>query len=213
MLSERQLEDMLFEALVKGEYNMLLNKGLHIDPTQKWYRQVNLANYGVADIVGFSVYPAEKNRRSITVKIIELKAVGFESRNLGQINRYATGIYRYLESIGTDYEKADIYIEKTLIVKKDSLSQDSKYCLNFLENIEVFEFSFDLVNGVYFNRISSDWIMQHENNINFNNSHLPRIKKELTYLMKKNFSELRNSELKNENYKSLFPLRQKDIEI
>jgi len=103
-LSEKEIENFIFDDLINNGHHCR-QKGLDLDIFKlmrfvdrnaikiHWYRQLNLAPYGIADIVGFCRF-----KGSIYVEIIELKAVSIKSDDFDQILRYKKGVSHYLNN-------------------------------------------------------------------------------------------------------------------
>jgi hypothetical protein len=92
-ITEKDLEDLMFDDLINGG-DRLRSRGFTTDLTTYnlpnkvyWKRQLNLKQYGIADIVGFTRMPG-----GISVELIELKNVPLKSEDFNQVLRYAAGI-------------------------------------------------------------------------------------------------------------------------
>jgi hypothetical protein len=101
-LSEKEIEDFIFDDLEHNNGNELQYRGLTIPFTRrsgeqyikcKWVRQLNIDPYGICDIVGFYRYEG-----TIHVELLELKSREIKMEDFEQIARYRTGIKKYLEN-------------------------------------------------------------------------------------------------------------------
>lgn len=88
---EKDLEDIIWEAYQSeyGKYE-LFNKGLSI--SGKMYRQVNLGDYGILDLMTVSINPED-----VIISIYELKKDIINMSTMAQAARYGTGISKYIE--------------------------------------------------------------------------------------------------------------------
>jgi len=87
---EKDLEQIIFEA----DYEELSDRGLFLYGTKK--RQLNIGNYGIADIVYFSRARCPSENYLI-ITIVELKQKQINVGTFLQAIRYAKGISRYLK--------------------------------------------------------------------------------------------------------------------
>jgi hypothetical protein len=138
-LSEKELEDFIFQDLVDNDGFGLVARGLHLRYTNLrmksfikpiWTRQLNLDPYGIADIVGFYRY-----RGIACIELIELKARPIELKDFEQIARYDKALTRFMNNtlkwsnfdinktlIGTGYD--GMYIQTLLPVSVASCTYD-----------------------------------------------------------------------------------------
>lgn len=96
-LLEKEIEDYLFEDFELSGGAGLSKRGLTTLFNQRkisarLYRQLNIAPYGVLDIVAIHRYLG-----AIYVEIFELKSVPIESEHFDQVFRYAAGIDEYVK--------------------------------------------------------------------------------------------------------------------
>jgi len=70
---EKDLEDLIWELIERGDIGMLQRRGLFLDSYAQYFRQLNFGSYGIADLVGVSAFKRDKNTYEISVSIIELK--------------------------------------------------------------------------------------------------------------------------------------------
>lgn len=140
-ISEKELENYLFDYLNGGLEPKLQLRGFKvIDPffNYKWVRQLNIDPYGIADIVGFA-----RHKGTIYIELIELKVVPITMNDIEQINRYRTGISRYLENT---FKNPRYVINCNLIGSE----YDGFYSQNYMD-IGISSFYYDL-EGVWFNQ-------------------------------------------------------------
>lgn len=96
-IDERHLEDLLFEQMQTTQgIERLHSKGLtaiSYQQTFENFRQLNLKEYGIPDIVRVSI----EGKRRILVDVIELKVSDFCVDHLLQIGRYVSGVRHIIE--------------------------------------------------------------------------------------------------------------------
>lgn len=99
-LLESDIENFIFKDLTENGGDEVEARGLqlsshyHRDQARaRWYRQLNLDPYGIADIVGFYRLYGE-----IHCDIIELKAVPIECDHFDQVCRYNHAVKVYLRN-------------------------------------------------------------------------------------------------------------------
>lgn len=161
---EKEIEDIIFEA----ENKKLRERGLFVYGKKK--RQLKIGNYGIADIVFYSinfdyetdVSPDLENNLIYTqiiqpyllVNIVELKQDKINASTFFQALRYVKGISSYLEK---NKEELLVKYKITLIGKTCDTASDFIYIPDLLTggNLEVsfytYSFKFD---GIYFKEIS-----------------------------------------------------------
>lgn len=166
-LSEKEVEDLVFQDLTDCYGINLLRKGLQLPfqtfheqlkqtPSVKWVRQLNLDPYGIADIVGFYRY---KGR--IYVDLLELKACAIESTHFDQVFRYEKGIEVYMRQTFND---VDCRINCILIGNGYNSG-------NYIQNnsdITVASYHYD-INGLNFDMTSgfSSWALKNDDHCSF----------------------------------------------
>ena len=94
---EKEIEQLLFENL--DDKDLMLSKGF-IHLSDKYYRQLDLGDYGVADIIGLSYKKDKLDNLSLEINIYELKKELIDVNTLLQASRY----YKGIESILNYYE-------------------------------------------------------------------------------------------------------------
>lgn len=90
---EKSLEDIIYES----PRHEIEKRGLTL-PTRKLYRQVKIGNYGIADLIGFSViYDNKIKEHLVYVELFELKKDSINEAAFWQSMRYAKGLQNWLE--------------------------------------------------------------------------------------------------------------------
>lgn len=154
MFNEKQLEDMIFEKLQEEDYDFLQDRGLITRlHNYTWYRQFYLESYGIADIVGFQLIK-NNGRLYLDIKIIELKAVEFEYKHIGQLKRYSTAMHHLFENLLVNNIIVEVDTEMILICKESEFKNDEAFFMNVCQfesnRIDVFSYKFDLQKGIKF---------------------------------------------------------------
>lgn len=141
-LLEKELEDMLWDNLNSEEgMKKLENRGLLFPKTGKYFRQLNLQKYGIADIVSFKRMNIE-GENVLAVTVIELKRDYINANTFDQAIRYCKGIQHYVRSVRN--KKINLIFRVILIGKE--IDSDDSFC--FLDEIISSE-RFILVNMTY----------------------------------------------------------------
>lgn len=142
---EKDLEDVIYEAYTSGKQNFLQERGLSCFSHDYIIRQLNLGDYGIADLIAidFIPYLEEKGKSFFIVTIYELKKDAINMATFSQIIKYGKAITSFLRSQGM-YEG---WILKYVIVGR-SISQNSDN-LCFMSDIfrtiktYTYDYSFD----------------------------------------------------------------------
>lgn len=135
---EKELEDVIWEA-INDEKVDLSDHGLYLH-SDNWIRQFNLGEYGIADIVGYTI-----ENDAIKWEIIELKKDIIGVGTLLQALNY----YKALYLISEDYETVDFRI--ILIGKSIDKNGSFAYIADYVEDkIELYAYNIDLINGIRF---------------------------------------------------------------
>ncbi len=145
---EKDLEDIIFEA----DREELLKRGLPI--RGKVYRQLQIGNYGRADLVsverGFDFIDGVFER-VLFINVFELKKDALTIDALIQAKRYASGIRRFLDK--RDFSHSAI-INTTIIGNSINSGGDWIYMLNdYKIKTYTYDYRFD---GIFFTR-HNDW--------------------------------------------------------
>jgi hypothetical protein len=164
-ISEKELEDYIFEDLTFNSGMGMLSRGLttfhnrllksDIICQSKWLRQVDLGPYGRADIIGYYRY---KGR--IIVELFELKVVPIESGDIDQICRYQKAIEDYFG------DKFSLEIYKYLI---GTDIRSGHYIHNMLDDLIIAEFHYSLF-GISFKSHSGAWSRNESKSFNYRKS-------------------------------------------
>jgi len=121
---EKDLEQIIFDA----DHEELFDRGLFLYGAKK--RQLNIGNYGIADIVYFHRV-REPIGNYLVVTIVELKQKQINVGTFLQAIRYAKGIERYLKK-----RKFSFYVkfEIMLIGRTVDINSSFSYMFDFFRN-------------------------------------------------------------------------------
>ncbi len=166
-LSEKEIEDYIFEDLTNNSGSALANRGLSTMyndligiadniPHVKWVRQLELGPYGRLDIVGYY-----KCYESIIIELFELKANPIKVDDFEQILRYDHALKEYAKTIFR--VDISIQINKYLI---GTGFESGHYLHNNIPRLSVIEYSYDL-SGIQFNRRPGSWCRPDAKEFNF----------------------------------------------
>ncbi|MES1226361.1 MAG: hypothetical protein ABUT20_63385, partial [Bacteroidota bacterium] len=151
--SEKEFEDFVLGELQCNDGELFSDQDIPIRCLSTpnivhWYRQVNLAPYGIADIIGVG-----RDRCILIVDIIELKITPSELSHFEQVLRYKTAVRHILKIAGF---KGSFEINAWLFVKS---FDDGAYLQNHCP-VDVAEYSFSL-RGFDFKhyRKNASWVM------------------------------------------------------
>ena len=125
---ERNLEDILFDALQsKEQYRMINDRGLCIAKPFLVKRQLRIGNYGTCDLITlnrpYEARDAENfvwDREKLIITVYELKQNKISFNSLLQLIRYMRGITRWMDkNKGFDFTVRGILIGKSIDVQSD----------------------------------------------------------------------------------------------
>lgn len=99
---EKNLEEIIFDT----DTDLLHSKGLDcIQIGSLKFRQLNLGNYGIADIVYFN----KESNGFFTITILELKRDKIDIDSFSQVTRYFKGLKDYLDNSSLFYDEHFYY--------------------------------------------------------------------------------------------------------
>lgn len=153
-IDEKNLEDIIYENLLTTDGTQLLSeRGLDLNRWEysKILRQVNLADYGIADIVVISLKPQHAH-----ITIIELKVTEFNVANIIQVGRYNSAISAIMSKLST----RRLYFEIESIIICSSFNSDNEYVwLDRVINCSVYKTNYN-IDGLFFQKVlPSNWFI------------------------------------------------------
>lgn len=151
--SELELEDYIFNKVKSGDvcpiddeyYDMI-------------FRQVNIGDYGIADIVKIQIDADPGCVDSLTVKVLELKKNIIDTKAIIQVIRYTEGIKHFMRLKFPNVENIEIIPQ--LSAPEINRSDDTTYLINALDSLEIYEIYCNLDIGFASNPIQEKWINQ-----------------------------------------------------
>lgn len=147
---EKEIEDVVWDAISKDK-KILLERGLELH-CKKYFRQLDLGEYGTPDIIGCS---ASDETKSAHIEVIELKKDTINVYTLLQAVRYAKAVSLIFE----DYN----YIDFELILVGKSLDFSDSFCYlpDVLLDVKIYTYSIDLEKGITF-KCHTGWSLQND---------------------------------------------------
>lgn len=143
---EQEIEDIVWGAMVEDP-DLLTDRGFYCSPNYTYVRQLDLCEYGRADIVGFRVRRDTDGEKIIDVDIIELKKDKVNIGTFLQGIRYAKGVARKFKHEGLGYR---LHFKLTLVGKQIDMDSDFSYIQDIFTDVRVLTYSVDLIHGVKF---------------------------------------------------------------
>lgn len=167
-LSEREIEDLIFDDLVNNDGHTLQVRGLDVpslgffqhwksNPKILWKRQLNIEPYGILDIVGFYRY-----KGNLFADLMELKACPIDATHFDQIFRYKKGLEVYIQNTFNSVRR--IEVNCVLI----GTGYNAGHYIQNNSEIRVSEYRYDL-NGIDFNthRPFTNWTKTNDDHCTF----------------------------------------------
>jgi hypothetical protein len=137
-ISEKELENLIFNL----DVNVIREKGLYMPYIKK--RQLRIANYGIADIVGIEKGILNQNVKiKPRVYIYELKVGLIDYKTFLQLSRYALGVKKYLHLKNLDYNISIIMVGSKVNVNQISCVYELFNSLNIFIEAYTYELNLD----------------------------------------------------------------------
>ena len=147
---EKDLEDIIWEASQEKEgLDKLKERGFPMTGG-RMYRQVNLGNYGILDLVSVRI-----TRISIDITIYELKKNEINISTMLQASRYGTGIREFIENKCYN-QKRFVDINYVLIGKEVDTSSDFVFLYNAVGNFHIYLYKYS-IDGIKFIYSEKGW--------------------------------------------------------
>lgn len=143
-ISEKKLEDYIFKCLDEEIYPKGLDELPRVEFCQKTIRQLNIAPYGVIDIVSFGSRYDYNDNLFLNIIIYELKRGQIDKCALVQSLRYVSGIRDYYKSIGG--KVCDPCIDVVLIGQ--SINEDMKFIPQAYDFLNILTYDIDISDGL-----------------------------------------------------------------
>lgn len=157
-ISEKELEEMIWcaSSTIEGR-DSLDFRGLPLSGIM--YRQVRLANYGIADLISVSYvgrvrgnwlnYETDRMVRLFVVDVYELKREQISVSALLQACRYKTALRQMIDKNGFGDERTDVRIRLNLIGSSLDTKSDFAYLLDSVDDLRIYTFKFGF-DGIWF---------------------------------------------------------------
>lgn len=145
---EKEIEDVVFDTIVNNP-KALKNRGLRINTGLYYERQMQLGEYGIADILGYGTSLLSGGSRCVYAHIIEIKKEQINIGTLLQATRYARALQRIVRA---NLKNAWLDIHISLIGKTIDTKSDFVYMADIFRNVDFYTYSIDLEQGVRFTR-------------------------------------------------------------
>lgn len=154
--SEEELELFVYNTI--DESGVCPLSGDRVD--QVW-RQVNLGEYGVLDILKVKFYTHQDHASIdlfIDITVLELKKEVVDMATIGQVMRYIAGIKHYMSKYHehiTNRINVTVYAEIAAPLIKTG--DDTVFIINEIENLSAYQISCDLAEGFSAENKSYGW--------------------------------------------------------
>ena len=150
MIYENTVEQIIWDGIA-DDFEGLRNAGLDLDITATYFRQLNLASYGVADIVSISfnkgVDVEKKSFLEYEIYVYELKKDAIKCSAVSQVMKYRQGLIKYLEKIGSESGFDRCFGNCFTVLIGKSLHEE----LNYIDFQEPFFYTYKyMLNGLVF---------------------------------------------------------------
>ena len=151
--TERTMEDYICEHLDADGYCPITDQRY-----THHFRQLQIAGYGVADLVLVDADPT-----AATITVVELKNTELCAANLEQLGRYMTGLQRLSQLIENDeLVNGEVFVQGVLAGPFNPQSSELVWLYHQTENIEIYSVSIDVENGFDSEPIGKGWFKKSE---------------------------------------------------
>lgn len=155
-ISEKVLHDHIYKKLLFGTPEELRSIGLERFIGYLWDSEVRIAEYGIADLVGYKLlrdyihpFGDGKPENLLKIEIIELKVEEINAKHTNQLLRYLAGMNYLLEYFFHCNEKIDLSTD----VSGALIGPSVKDGLYHLELSKIHTYTFDCgLNGIHFTK-------------------------------------------------------------
>ena len=139
---EKEIEDLLFYALTELSDDEVKARRVPKLDFMEYKRQVDLKEYGIADVIGYCIDEAE---RECMFQVFELKKEKIGVETLLQAVRYA----RALQLL---YDGYTVRIELVLVGKSINKVSDFCYIASVFRTVTLLTYHIDVLNGLSFEK-------------------------------------------------------------
>lgn len=138
-LTERDLEDILWDNITRRKFDKLERAGFSLNPEWNYHRQLRMGEYGTADIVGI-FYTGD----TIGVHVIELKKDIINGDTFFQAVRYLNAFKRFADD-------NDILIVEpaiTLIGNRITTDPSFRHIAGFINCVNLYTYDYSPIKGL-----------------------------------------------------------------
>ena len=152
-ITEKELEDCIWDAITKNKYNELAKNGFYLDFGATFYRQFNFTPYGVCDLCSVRFSKDDYSQWHAHVNIYELKKDTVNEDTFLQAIRYAKAVQMMAVEWNTFHARKNwinIHINIHLIGKSVKTTNEFIYLTDIFDNVFFYKYKIDIVKGVSF---------------------------------------------------------------
>jgi len=151
---EKDLENIIYDAAQTNiGREKLRERGLDLHGVT--FRQVDLGDYGIADLVNIHVERSETGTYW-RFSIIELKKGKIDINAVMQACRYKTALREFVLK---HFDASDYSVSFNIVMIGDSIEKDNDFVFlyNFLRDVKIYTYDYKL-SGLFFYEVSKSWI-------------------------------------------------------
>lgn len=139
-IPERELEDILWSYISKGDFEKLNNRiGFSLNHEWTYHRQLNMGEYGTADIVGLS-----HTGDALGVHVIELKKDSVNHDTFFQAVRYLNAFKRFADDNDILIVEAHI----SLIGGRITTDPSFRHIAGFINAVSIYTYDYSPIKGL-----------------------------------------------------------------
>lgn len=151
---EKDLENIIYDAAQTNiGREKLRERGLDLHGVT--FRQVDLGDYGIADLVNIHVERSETGTYW-RFSIIELKKGKIDINAVMQACRYKTALRKFVLK---HFDASDYSVSFNIVMIGDSIEKDNDFVFlyNFLRDVKIYTYDYKL-SGLFFYEVPKRWI-------------------------------------------------------
>lgn len=145
---EKDIEELLYEYI---SYEHIMQERGFYQLQAKYYRQLNLGSYGIADLIGVRITPLNTGNRFLNVTVYELKKDEINTGTLMQAARYVAVLKRILTNqIREGLSIVNVNFDIVLIGRTVDTSSDFVFLSDFIDEVTLYTYHLDFIQGLRF---------------------------------------------------------------